>query len=212
MIKKLVYYIPALFLTIFYSACIPSDVAIKQDYNFNVIRTVGVSEFSSANTNTSSGKIVQEAFARYLLSKGIDVKIINSQRGDELVSARVSKVDVLITGTVTQYSPDQKYLVYLGEDNKDTSSQKVVVSIPTITEVSGANVYGWGRAYGVQGQSELILTSASVGVSATMIDTITGTVIWSNSYAYEGLDVNSALEGLVRFMFRSLKTVWPVIG
>ncbi|MFA5858049.1 MAG: hypothetical protein WC955_03180 [Elusimicrobiota bacterium] len=186
-------------------------MGIRQDYNFNGIKSVGITEFTPSGSVSSSGKIVQDAFVRYLLSKGVDVKIVNTKTGDELTNARLAGVTVLITGSVIEFQPDRKYLVYLGEDNSP-NTQKVVHVSSQLTEIPGSNIYGRGPAFGVEGKSEILVSNATVGVSANMIDTQTGSVIWSNNYVYEGLDLQGTLDGLVRYLMRTLKSFWPSVA
>jgi cytochrome c biogenesis protein ResB len=189
--KKGIVYLVLLILV----GCAPTRVAYKTEYDFSRIRSVGVVSFTSEKAGV--GTIVRDEFVRQLVSRGIEVKMFEKLE-------EIKEVDVALTGTVTQYLPDRKYLVYLGPE---TAEQTIYVSQPI--EVGSANVYGWGGAFGVEGESQILLTNATVGVSAQIVDLATGEVVWANSYSYEGLDIQSTTERVVSYLLRSLEKVWP---
>ncbi|MCL2390217.1 MAG: hypothetical protein FWC88_02185, partial [Endomicrobia bacterium] len=61
-----------------------------------------------------------------------------------------------------------------------------------------------GPAFGFNDGSRVIASNATVGVFAFMTDIRTGKVVWSISQTNEGLDLSSALDGVVRFMVRTI--------
>lgn len=181
-------------LAIVLTACAPTRLAIKPGYDFSQIKKISVEEFSGEG---ESGKIVQEEFIRQFLKKGFSVK------GTAKEAETKEMVDVLIGGTVTRYLPERKFLVYLGEK---TTDQKIIV-YPSLAEISGTSGYAWGRIAGLEG-SRILVTNATIGIAAKMVDSKSGEVIWADSYTYEGLDIQTATENVVRYFLRSLRKYW----
>ncbi len=189
-------------------ACAPTRMAIKRGYDFSQIKIIGVSEFAGEG---ESGKMVREEFIRQLLKKEVRVKTI-SETGPQWEEKK-HEIDVLLTGTVTRYLPERKFLVYLGEK---TTDQKILVSPSTeikilvgtpLTEISGTSTYTWGRIAGLEG-SQILITNATIGIAAKMVEIKSGEVIWADSYSYEGLDVQTATENVVRYFLHSLRKYW----
>lgn len=193
------------FLIGVFSSCSSVPVAIKRDYNFDAIRVVGVTNFGETNAGTT----VRDEFIRQFVLHGLDVKVVPFSTNSDvtLSNARNLGVDILVEGSVSQFMPEKKYFIYLGEE----AQQKVVISFPTVTEVGGSNVYSGGKPFGVEGNSQIVLTGATVGIAARMVDIKTGEVVWAHGINYEGLDIQSALRGVVSYMLQTLKKVWTIL-
>lgn len=178
--------------------CAPTRLAIKTGYDFSKIKTVAVAEFSGEK---DSGKIVQEEFIRQFLKKEFKVKAIPEIYPEK--EKLETEIDLLISGTVTRYLPERKFLAYLGEN---TTDQKIIV-YPGLTEIGGTSGYAWGQVFGLGG-SQIFVTNATVGIAAKMVDVKSGDIVWADSYTYEGLDVQTATENVVRYFLRSLRKYW----
>lgn len=174
-------------------ACAPTRLAIRKSYDFSKIKTIGISEF---NGEGESGRTVQEEFIRQFLRKGFVVKAVRQGEPEE-------GIDILVTGAVTRYLPERKFLVYLGGN---TTDQQIIV-YPSLTEISGTYGYTWGRIAGLEG-SQILITNATIGIAAKMVDSKSGEIIWADSYTYEALDVQSATENVIRYFLRSLGKFW----
>ncbi|MCL2485029.1 MAG: DUF799 domain-containing protein [Endomicrobia bacterium] len=186
MIKK--FSVLAVFF-IFFMSCASNRAVIKQDFDFSAIRTVRVGNFSPANNVlSSSGDAVQSAFIRQLLARGFMVVVDPN-----------APADAVIQGSVLTFQPERRFLVRTS-DNRRPGHWHGWGS--DAIEVGGSNVYDLGPAFGMDGR--VIASNATVGISAHMTDVRTGKVVWSISFSYEGLDLNSALNGAVRFIVRTL--------
>lgn len=199
--------IPIIFL-FFLVSCV-SRVAIKSDYDFSKIKHVGVLRFTNYRHQESSGEAVADEFIRQLLRKNVNVveriNLENILKEQELSSsgylnpetARKAKellgIDVIITGTVTEYSPETKYVVV-------SSSQTRPIKI-------GSSIIESDQELNPQ----LFITNAKVGISARMIDVETGAVVWANAYTYDAMDIQTAIEWTVSDLLASLKKVWPPV-
>ncbi|OGS17107.1 MAG: hypothetical protein A2219_04615 [Elusimicrobia bacterium RIFOXYA2_FULL_50_26] len=176
---------------IFFSGCASPRVAFKQGYDFTRIKVVKIGEITPATKKSNSGAVIANEFIRQLLAAGYTVK-----------TADDGAYDVVLEGNVTEYLPNNRYLI---QTNKADGATKVVV-INQPVELSGTNAYNLGSAFGLGEDSRVVVSNATVGVSAFLRDAVTGEVVWSNTYSYEGLDLTTAMEGVVRYLLRS----WPV--
>ncbi|MBU2567387.1 MAG: hypothetical protein KJ967_01260 [Elusimicrobia bacterium] len=173
------------------SGCVSHPrVAIKRGYDISKIKTIGLGRFTNFANYENSGDVARDEFARQLILMGFIVK--QSEEG----------VDAVLEGGISQFAPSKKYLFYAGEKQPGVTTQ-VVVSAPAI-EISGSNVYYLGRAFGLRDESQILVSNATVGISARLIDTATNEIIWTNSFTYEGLDVQMAVENVVNFLVRSI--------
>lgn len=191
--KKFLVFSFQFLVCIFLISCAPTRLAIRKSYDFSKIKTIGISEF---NGEGESGRAVQEEFIRQFLRKGFVVKAVRQGQPEE-------GIDILVTGAVTRYLPERKFLVYLGEN---TTDQQIIV-YPSLTEISGTYGYTWGRIAGLEG-SQILITNATIGIAAKMVDSKSGEIIWADSYTYEALDVQSATENVIRYFLRSLGKFW----
>jgi hypothetical protein len=171
-------------LPLFFSCATPGG-AFKAGYDFSKIHSISIGEFSSSADQPNSGSVVAGEFAQELLSLGYSVK----------TSAQDTDIDAVIEGDVTEYLPNSRYLI---PSSVRAGRGAVVVQQPM--PIGGSNVYNQGTSMGPGGGEQVVVSNATVGVSVRMKDSRTGEVIWANSYTYEGLDLNSALEGAVRYL------------
>ncbi|MDR1942337.1 MAG: hypothetical protein LBQ47_08425 [Endomicrobium sp.] len=159
------------------SSCSLNRAVIKQDYDFSTLKTICVGTFTSNVADNNSGDAVQSAFVRLLLAKGYRVVTVNS-----------ANADAQIEGSVTSFQPERKYAVYVPERRSGKHAR-------------GTNFYDLGTPFGV---NRVIASNAEVGVYAYMTDLHTGEIIWSDSYVYEGLDLTSALDGVVTSLLNTI--------
>jgi hypothetical protein len=171
----------------FLASCAFPRAAYKPGFDFSRIRTVRIGDFSSVGQAPNSGAVVANEFIRQLLAAGYSVTDSN-------------EADVVLIGTVNEYQPNRRYLINTGQGNGD---RRVVVMQQPV-ELSGNNAYDLGSAFGLGDDNKIIVSNATVGVSAYLKDEKNGEIIWSNSYSYEGLDMSTALDGTVRYLLRSL--------
>jgi hypothetical protein len=171
------------------SSCMAPRGAYDPSYDFAKIRTVKVGDFSAPGKHSNAGSVIQGEFMRQMLSMGYIVK-----------SAESNDADVILEGSVTEFLPNRRYLVQ--NTQKDAKGNIVVVQQNAV-EIGGSNVYNLGAAFGADG-TQILVSNATVGISSYLKDAKTGQIIWSNTYTYEGLDLNSAMEGAVRYLVTSI--------
>ncbi|MBI3292125.1 MAG: hypothetical protein HYZ73_04865 [Elusimicrobia bacterium] len=195
--------------------CAPT-ASVKPGYDFSAVRRVAVLAFEG-----EGGATVADEWVRQLLRVGVEVverrqleallreqAITPEDAPDTLQRAgQLLGVDTLITGTVSEFVPAQRLLVFLG---KQSSSGSVVVTHPVVP-LSGSNARTTGSVFGLK-DSEVVSVSATVGASARMVDVKTGGVVWASNASYEGVDIQSATETVVLTFLNTLRPVWPPLS
>jgi hypothetical protein len=172
------------------SSCATPRSIYKKGYNFAALKTIRVKNFASSVSISNSGSVVAGEFMRQLLEAGYTVRTTDDQ-----------VVDAILEGNVTEYAPNKKYLI---KDDKDTGPGRKIIIDNRAIEISGSNVYSLGPAFGLDKSNQIIVSNATVGTMVYLKDAVTGDVIWSASYTYEGIDLPTALESVVNYILSSL--------
>jgi len=172
-------------------ACSPR-VAVKYDYDFSRIKTIMV-EVKATGQTIDVNKIIANEFIRQLLQAGYNVKLYNP-------AEKLSSEMVILTATVLEYQPNRRYLIY-----EPNVSSTTLLATPTTLELGGNNIYTFSVA-GLSGleNSRVVVSNATIGISANLQDALTGEIVWSNYYTYDGLDIGAALSGTVGYLVRSI--------
>lgn len=179
-------------LFLFLSGCATTRVGLKPGYDFSKVRSVAIGTFVPFGGYNTSSELVADEFARVLMQNGYIVK-----RNEE-------DVDVILQGSITQFAPSRKFLFYTAEPLDIDKEKKVVVVTPQMLEIGGSNVYSLGYAFGLGRNAQILISNATIGISARLIDASTKEIVWTNSFTYEGLDIQSATETTVRYLVKSI--------
>jgi len=166
---------------LFLGGCVSSRVVSKPGVDISGFSAIGIVEQADENHRS-----VTDELARQLIQYGYSVKIIEDISGKD-------NIDAYFVLNVTQYLPDKKYLVQLSDD---AAQRDVILVNPTI-ELPGKSVYSQGTPFGLGEESKIIVSNATVGLSGRLVDSKTDEVLWSNIATYEGLDLESAIHGVV---------------
>lgn len=190
-----------LIIPFFIVSCAATGAVYKQDYNFLNVKNVYV-EDSSYSQQTQA---IRDSIVKQLMSKGFNLKTTSNE------------ADIIVSYSITEYQPGKKYLIRNNNfddidhhryppppNSHHHNGNNVNVNVYTneTLEISGSSVYDLGTAFGVR-DSRIIASNATVGVSLTMKDVSTNDIIWTNSYTYEGMDLMSAVNGVVRYILKS---------
>jgi len=175
-------------------SCAPR-VAIKKGFDFTKIKTIGIGEITPEGPGS---EIVKDEFTREFILMGYNVK------------RSIKDVDIILSGAITEYSPSKKYLMFIG-DNGTTAQTQVIVTQP-VMEISGSNVYSLGTAFGLGTKGQIVVSNATAGVTVRLIDPIQNEVVWTYSYSYEGLDIQTAVSSVVSYIVKTfVYTAYPKI-
>ncbi|MCS7151039.1 MAG: hypothetical protein NZ928_01465 [Endomicrobia bacterium] len=167
-------------------SCVTPRGTFYKGFDPQKITIISVGEFKPYGNYISSGELVKNLMIEHLLKRGYIVKEENS-----------ADVEYVLTGSVTRFLPEKKYLVYTG-----TEKQQVMIGGP-LTEISGSYVYNIGSAFGIP-DSQVVATNSTVGVSARLVEKKTGNVVWTSSFVYEALTVETAADVVANYLITSL--------
>jgi len=194
-VKKIITYI-SLLLLITAAGCGPK-IAVSPGYNFRNIKRVGVLKFDSSQVQYFSaydpGYTVADEFVLQLLSNGI--RVIERSRIEEILKEhRLWKSGNIDPSTIKEMG---KILgvdaLVMGTVTRYIPDRKKRIYI----EDDRGNL-----------QEEIFLADAEVGISARMVDAVTGEVVWAGSYAYDSFYMGTAIRQTVSALLDSLKKVW----
>lgn len=159
----------------------PLRTVTKPGMDFSKIKNVLVLE-----PTYPEQRFVTDEFARQLLARGYRVRVGEPD----------TQSDVWLQITVSQAVPDKKYLVPLKGAWGDRS-----VVYNAVTEISGRTLYPSGAGPGMD-DAQILVSNATVSLSARLIEPGTREMLWSGSVTYEGLDLDVAVEGSVASLFK----------
>jgi hypothetical protein len=164
-------------LPLFLSSCVINNAVIKPDYDFSKVKSIRVNQFSSGKGYRGISDAVQNAFIQDLLAKGYDI-----------VSDISVKVDCVIDGSVTsfyrlmeEWVDNGFYYRYPGRYSRR---------------------YRWAGMPIYDGV--VCSNTVNIGISTRMTDIETGQVVWSDSFNNESWDEDSAINGAVKAVLKSL--------
>jgi len=180
------------FLLSAFTGCATTKTVIKKGFGFSGIKKVAVLKFSG-----NGGDAVANEFIRQFLSSGVNV--IDKTSAETVADLKSFGVDAIISGSVVEFNPSNKLLVFKEKGD-------IVIS-DRAYPISGTTVMPSGSAFGIE-DANVYSVSASVSVSAKITDTATGEVVWSGSESYEALDISTAVGLVVASLKKSLKPYW----
>lgn len=174
-----------IFLVIIIFSCITPKGTFYKGFDVNKVNTILVGDFKPFANFPSSGDMVRDLVVEHLLKRGYTVKEKDTE-----------DVEYILLGSITKFLPEKKFLVYTG-------AEKQVMITGPLTEISGNYVYNIGSAFGIP-DSEVVATNSTVGVSLRLVEKKTGNVVWTSSFVYEALTVETAADIVVDYLITSL--------
>jgi len=172
-------------------------VAIRTDYDFNKIARVGVLRFNSSQIQYLSsydpGSAIADEFMFQFLRRG--VKVVERSRIENVLKEH----NLWKSGNIDPATIKEMGKI-LGVD---------VLIMGTVTKyVPDKKQRIYIRDDKGELQEEIFLVEAEVGISARMVDVVTGEVIWAGSYEYDSFYVDAAIRQAVSALVNSLKKIW----
>ncbi|MBI4396635.1 MAG: hypothetical protein HY548_06040 [Elusimicrobia bacterium] len=168
------------------ASCQAPRMAMKPGVDFTGIRSIAVIDQNREEKNAVTDEVV-----RHLLQNGYRVTVASSP-------ASLRGEDAYLDITVSRFQPDKQYLVPF--DPRDNELRDDIILV-TPVELSGRNVY---PSLGVPGleESQVFVSNATVSLSAKLMDPQSREALWSHSVTYEGLDLDSAVQGAVESLMK----------
>lgn len=185
---------------IIFTGCGPR-VAIRSDYDFRKIVRIGVLKFNSSQIQYLSsydpGSAVADEFVFQFLNRGI--KVIERSYIENIIKEH----NLWKSGNIDP-ATIKKMGKILGVD------ALVMGTVTRYIPDRKKRIYikdDQGKI-----QEEIFLVEAEVGISARMVDVVTGEVIWAGSYVYDSFYIDAAIRQAVSAILNSLRKVWLVNG
>jgi curli biogenesis system outer membrane secretion channel CsgG len=194
------------------AGCLRPRVAVNSRADFSRIRRVAVATFGGPG-----GDAAADLFTQDLLAHGADV--VERQSLDAILRehhlaaqnildpatvvamGKILGVDAIFVGTVMTNIPSQSYLF---------TSQRGGITLNTVTPVNGTTLYPGGSALGIP-DSQVVTSAAQVSLISRMVDVETGSILWSASMRYEGLDSEETVGNITSSFAESLVPLWPAL-
>jgi TolB-like protein len=155
-----------------------NNAVVKPDYDFSRVKSIRVSQFSSGKRYRGISDTVQNEFIQDLLAGGYDV-----------ISDSNVKVDCIIEGSVTSFYRVREEWIdngfYYGYPGRYSRRGYRWAGMPVYDGVVYSN-------------------RVNIGISVRMTDVETGQVVWSDSVNNESWDEDSAINGAVKSILKSL--------
>ena len=174
-------------------------VAIRKDYDFKKIVQVGVLKFHSSQiqflSSYNPGNAVADEFVFQFLSRGI--KVIERSR----IESVLKEHNLWKSGNIDPATIKEMGKI-LGVD---------ALIMGTVTRyIPDRKERIYIRDDQGKMQEEIFLVDAEVGISARMVDVVTGEVIWAGSYVYDSFYAETAIRQAVSAILDSLRKIWLV--
>ena len=184
--------------------------AVNTNYDFEMVGKINIDEVRDHSNLSGSGEMVQTSLTHNFLKYGFGVT--ESDLGGPVVNIGNGDQSLKLSCIITEFT-DSKVIVvpYRHEDRgytkttvdqsaeADAGNEKAETSASTTTTTHGGVVSQGNRVE---------YTQTRVGIMLKMLDTGSGSLVWSNSYWYSGLELHRTIEICVRNAIRQVKKLF----
>lgn len=187
-----------------------SGPAISHTYDFSQVGKIELLPVDDHAYLSGSGDLVSSSLTHNFLKYGFKVNEGDFQNTTILINSDPKSLELKCI--ITDYTDSESIIVpYHYEDRgsvtttvkqstqTDESSKNPKATSSTETTTDGGSV---------QAGSRIEYTRARVGIILKLNDLETGSLVWSNTYWYSGLDVHNAREICVRNSINQLRKLF----
>lgn len=171
--------------------------ASKPGFNFSSIQTVEIQAKES----------LSPLISRELLELGVSP--LSSNKGLR------GKGDAILKIALAREHPERRYVIQTAKKKISSSvstarsGEETVNSVsfedePTQAPIEVQGGFPHTQTFLGAPESKIIATYAQVSLTAELIRPQNAEIVWAGSFAYEGVDLDSALEGAVRGLIRQI--------
>ncbi|MGM0567827.1 MAG: CsgG/HfaB family protein [Elusimicrobiota bacterium] len=186
-----------LFVFILAAAGCGPKIAFRENYDFSEVERVGIIKFDSSGvdftTGSDPGSAIADEFVFQLLHRG--VRVVERSRLESILR--------------------EHNLWKSGDINSETireMGQILGVDAIVMGTVTRYNPDRKERIYIKDSEGrvreEIFMIDAEVGISARMVDTQSGEVIWASSYVSDSFYMDTAIRQAVSAILNSLSGIW----
>lgn len=196
--KKILSFAVYCFLLTLFTGCAGrSIVAPGHDFFHNAVAIAPIPDMGTPG----AGQVAANEFIQELMSISVTTQMLEGGGRDALRAQAVKKgFNYFIVANFTRYLPERRYLLNTAPGQASYYYQSAPIELPG---TGGYTTTIGGTGFGDTG-TQVFISYATVGLSAQMIESNTGNIVWAASYTYEGTDVQRAVEGTVSYLVRSL--------
>jgi hypothetical protein len=174
--------------------CVSRPVVVKTEaFDFANVHRVCVVPFHGPG-----GDLVTNEFVRQLVASGLTV------------SKTSEHVDAILSGTVTDYRPNNKVLIFVGKVKIPAHEETVEISNPVVSP-GGPDENTQSLAFGTQ-LPQLVGSFGSINVTAVLSSPITQKPVWANDASYEALEATGAVQPAVHTLVLLLQKAIPAMS
>jgi hypothetical protein len=179
-------------ILLFLSGCVTKPVVVQAPTPPKPkIRRIAVAPIKG-----NAGPQISNELVRQLVAAGVHV------------SEKAESADAVLTASIIDYRPASKTLVFLGEMSSVTpGGQAQTISNPVVS-FTNSQALTEGPALSLK-NTQIVSVSATVGVSARLVESSTGNPVWADESTYEALDVAGALQAVASNLTKSLERAVP---
>jgi hypothetical protein len=116
------------------------------------------------------------------------------------LAAKEESADATLGGSVIDYRPNQKLMIFLGTTQTVNSLGEAAMLTNPIVSTGGS------QALQQNTNTQIVTTQASLGIMARMVDRRSGKPVWSAQILYEGFDAQSVSRSVAESLARSIQT------
>ena len=166
--------------------------AVNTNYNFKEISQIKLNKIIDFNGHPGSGQIIEDNIALMFMKKGYDVS--SRKEGKTYININnKNQKSVTLHCTITEYT-DREIIVipFRIEDRgsietvitqsagSNKNKDNTIATTSTTTTNDGGSIHESGKVE---------YTQARVGIIIKIIDDISGLLVWSHSYWYNGIEL-----------------------
>ena len=210
------------------AACGTASVAVKSGFDFSKVKRVAVVGFSDYPRQAGSGEILSGAFEQELLQAGYSLveraQVEQVLREKKLVAddpkatkkiGQVLGVDALLFGRITDFREPREHLTEA--EVVDTYQDPIYVR-KTKTTVNGdgtanktetTDIQGYRTRRVVRREPRTVTQYGRLGVSARLVFTQTGEVLWSGSDVSSVYSFEESARSVADSILKAVKRTWP---
>ncbi|MEK7288185.1 MAG: hypothetical protein AAB091_06470 [Elusimicrobiota bacterium] len=171
--------------------------AVKTGFDFTTIHAVEVRAKDS----------IAPLISRELLQTGVSP--LSSAKGAAV------RADAVLKIATARENPERRYIIQTAKkkitssvstsrSGEETSNTVSFEDEPTHAPLEVSGAYPYTQSFLASPESKIIATYAQVSLAGELVQSKTNEVLWAGAYAYEGVDLDSALEGAVRGLVRQI--------
>lgn len=199
----------------------PAKTSVAPGHEMMVHNQMALAQVPDFPGAAGSGQMATNEWVRQMMARKITVQTLDG--GGFQASrdqARAKGFNYFIVASYTRYQPGQKYVINQAPGQTSTYYPNPTSPYnpnPSSPYPGQTTVYRSGSPTPIPGgaatttttmgpgmQQQILISNASVGMTAQMLEVSTGNIIWTGAYTYEALDVESATEGIASNLVESL--------